>query len=72
VDVRVEKVIRLPGGRRLTGFVDVFNAFNANPSRTSAGRALTPEAGGHRPPRITRSVSGSIGRFPPAGEGLIS
>jgi hypothetical protein len=33
VDVRVERIIRLPGGRPLTGFVDVYNALNANPEQ---------------------------------------
>jgi hypothetical protein len=33
VDVRIEKAIRLPGSRRLTGYVDVFNALNANPEQ---------------------------------------
>jgi carboxypeptidase family protein len=32
VDVRIEKMIRL-GDRRLTAFVDVFNALNANPEQ---------------------------------------
>ena len=33
VDVRIEKIIRLPGDRSLTGFIDVFNALNANPEQ---------------------------------------
>ena len=33
VDVRIEKAIGLPGSGRLTGFVDVFNALNANPEQ---------------------------------------
>ena len=33
LDVRVEKGIRFPGGRRLAGFVDVFNVLNANPEQ---------------------------------------
>jgi hypothetical protein len=32
-DVRVERAFRIPGAGRLTGFVEVFNAFNANPAQ---------------------------------------
>lgn len=56
VDVRVEKGIRLSHNRRLAGFVDVFNLFNANPeqntiwsSGTSFLRPVTIV-----PPRIVR------------------
>jgi hypothetical protein len=41
VDVRVEKIIRLSGDRRLTGFVDVFNAFNANPEQNVSWETAT-------------------------------
>ena len=41
VDVRVQKIIRLPGDRRLTGFVDVFNAFNANPEQNISWETAT-------------------------------
>ena len=41
VDVRVEKIVQLPGGRRLTGFVDVFNAFNANPEQNLSWETAT-------------------------------
>jgi TonB dependent receptor len=56
VDVRVEKTIRLPGGRRLTGVVDVFNALNANPEQNisweSGATFLSPLV--IIPPRIAR------------------
>jgi len=56
LDVRVEKGFRLPGGRRVAGFVDVFNLFNANPEQNinwSSGSAfLQPLA--IVPPRIVR------------------
>ena len=41
VDVRVEKIVQLPGGRRLTGFVDVFNALNANPEQNLSWETAT-------------------------------
>ena len=41
VDVRVEKIIRLRGNRSLTGFVDVFNAFNANPEQNLSWETAT-------------------------------
>jgi hypothetical protein len=34
-DVRVEKGIRLRGGRRVAGFIDVFNVFNTNPEQST-------------------------------------
>ena len=40
VDFRIEKMIRL-GARRLTGFVDVFNAFNANPEQNLSWETAT-------------------------------
>jgi hypothetical protein len=55
VDVRVEKAIRLPGNRRIAGFVDVFNLFNANPEQTtswSSDTFLRPLS--IVPPRIAR------------------
>ena len=33
LDLRVEKRLRLPGSHRLTAFLDVFNALNANPEQ---------------------------------------
>jgi Carboxypeptidase regulatory-like domain/TonB dependent receptor len=54
-DVRIEKGIRLPGSRRIAGFVDVFNLFNANPEQTtswSSGTFLRPLS--IVPPRIAR------------------
>jgi hypothetical protein len=33
VDLRVEKRLPLPGNRRLSGFLDLFNVFNANPEQ---------------------------------------
>jgi hypothetical protein len=33
VDVRIEKNVRLPGARRIAGFLDVLNCFNANPEQ---------------------------------------
>ena len=55
VDVRIEKVVRL-GGERLTAFVDVYNALNANPEQLvdwETGPAfLRPLA--IVPPRIVR------------------
>ena len=33
VDLRVEKQVRLKGNRRVSGFLDVFNGFNANPEQ---------------------------------------
>jgi hypothetical protein len=35
LDVRVEKGFSLGGGRRLAGFVDGFNIFNANPEQNA-------------------------------------
>jgi len=56
LDVRFEKGFRLPGGRRVAAFLDVFNVFNANPEQTvnwSSGDAfLRPLA--IVPPRIAR------------------
>ncbi len=56
LDVRVEKGFRLAGGRRVAGFVDIFNLLNANPeshtnwsSGSSFLRPLTIV-----PPRIAR------------------
>ena len=34
-DVRIEKEIRLAGTRRIAGFIDVLNLFNANPEQTT-------------------------------------
>ena len=34
LDLRVEKGFRLAAGRRVAGFVDGFNLFNANPEET--------------------------------------
>jgi hypothetical protein len=54
-DVRVEKAIRLPGNRRIAGFVDGFNLFNANPEQTtswSSDTFLRPLS--IVPPRIAR------------------
>jgi hypothetical protein len=45
LDVRVEKGFRLPGDRRLSGFLDVFNVLNANPEQNiswSSGSFLQP------------------------------
>jgi Carboxypeptidase regulatory-like domain/TonB dependent receptor len=45
LDVRVEKAFRLRGGRRVAGFVDVFNLLNANPEQNaswSSGSFLRP------------------------------
>jgi hypothetical protein len=36
LDLRVEKGFRLPGGRRVAGFVDAFNLLNANPEETAS------------------------------------
>jgi hypothetical protein len=56
IDVRLEKGVRLPGGRRAAGFVDVFNLFNANPAQnlnwSSGSSFLQPLA--IVPPRIVR------------------
>ncbi len=56
LDVRIEKGVRLPGGRRVACFVDVFNLLNANPEQNinwSSGSAfLQPLA--IVPPRIVR------------------
>lgn len=56
LDVRVEKGFRLPGGRRIAGFVDVFNVFNANPEQnviwSSGPSFLRPVT--IVPPRIAR------------------
>jgi len=41
VDVRIEKVMRLPGDSRLTAFVDVFNALNANPEQNLSWETTT-------------------------------
>jgi hypothetical protein len=35
-DVRIEKEIRLSGHRRIGGFIDVSNLFNANPEQTTS------------------------------------
>lgn len=54
-DVRIEKETRLSGNRRIAGFVDVFNLFNANPEQTtswSSGTFLRPLS--IVPPRIAR------------------
>ncbi|HSC25765.1 MAG TPA: TonB-dependent receptor [Vicinamibacterales bacterium] len=55
-DVRVEKGFRLPGGRRLAGFADVFNVLNANPEQNviwfSGPSFLRPVT--IVPPRIAR------------------
>ena len=53
-NVRIEKEFR-PGSRRIAGFVDVFNLFNANPEQTtswSSGTFLRPLS--IVPPRIAR------------------
>jgi hypothetical protein len=45
LDVRVEKVFRLPAGGRFAAFVDVFNLLNANPEQSiswSSGAFLQP------------------------------
>jgi hypothetical protein len=55
VDVRIEKGIRFAVSRRLAGFVDLFNLFNANPDQTtswSSGTFLRPLS--IVPPRIAR------------------
>ena len=55
VDLRFEKGVRLSGSRRLAGFVDVFNLFNANPEQTmswSSDTFLRPLS--IVPPRIAR------------------
>jgi hypothetical protein len=36
LDLRIEKGVTLPGGRRGAGFVDVFNLLNANPAETAS------------------------------------
>ena len=54
-DVRIEKEIRLAGTRRIAGFIDVLNLFNANPEQTtswSSGTFLRPLS--IVPPRIAR------------------
>ena len=54
-DVRIEKEIRVSGNRRIAGFVDVFNLFNANSEQTtswSSGTFLRPLS--IVPPRIAR------------------
>jgi hypothetical protein len=56
VDARVEKVVRLPGNTRVSGFFDLFNMFNANPiqniTATSGTNFLRPS--NIVPPRILR------------------
>jgi hypothetical protein len=56
VDVRVEKVFRLPRDAKLSGFLDIFNMFNANPEQnitlSSGSNFLRPS--NIVPPRIAR------------------
>jgi hypothetical protein len=55
VDLRLEKGFRLPGRRRVAGFVDVFNVFNTNAEQNaswSSGSFLRPLT--IVPPRIAR------------------
>jgi hypothetical protein len=55
LDLRVEKGFQLGGHRRLAGFVDVFNVFNANPEQNtswSSGSFLRPLS--IVPPRLAR------------------
>jgi len=54
-DVRIEKTVRLSDNRRVAGFIEVFNLFNANPEQTtswSSGTFLRPLS--IVPPRIAR------------------
>jgi hypothetical protein len=54
-DIRIEKGFAAGTGRRLAGFVDVFNIFNANPVQTAnwtSGNFLRPIV--IVPPRIAR------------------
>ena len=54
LDPRVESA-RLRGSRRLTTFIDVFNALNANPEQNliwSSGLAFPPAE--HRVPRVAK------------------
>jgi hypothetical protein len=47
LDIRAEKGIRLPQGRRIAGFIDVFNLLNGNPEQNtswSSGSFLRPLA----------------------------
>jgi hypothetical protein len=53
--VRIEKTVRLSDNRRVAGFIEVFNLFNANPEQTtswSSGTFLRPLS--IVPPRIAR------------------
>jgi hypothetical protein len=56
LDVRVEKIFRLPRGTKLSGFLDIFNMFNANPEQnitlSSGSNFLRPS--NIVPPRIAR------------------
>jgi hypothetical protein len=55
LDIRVEKGFRLPQGRRIAGFIDVFNLLNGNPEQNaswSSGSFLRPLT--IVPPRIAR------------------
>ena len=50
VDVRVEKAFLASAGRRVAGFVDVFNLLNANPEQnTNWSSGVVPAAAQHRP-----------------------
>jgi hypothetical protein len=51
VDLRVEKGFRLGGGRRVAGFVDVFNQLNANPEQNMSWTSGSFDI---VPPRIAR------------------
>lgn len=56
LDLRVEKMFRLRGDIRLAGFLDVFNAFNANPEQNitwSSGTSFLRPSN-IVPPRIAR------------------
>jgi hypothetical protein len=55
VDLRVEKDVQLSGGRRIAGFLDLFNVLNANPEQNaswSSGTFLRPLS--IVPPRIAQ------------------
>ena len=55
LDIRAEKGFRLAHGRRIAGFIDVFNLLNANPEQNaswSSGSFLRPLT--IVPPRIAR------------------
>ena len=56
LDLRVEKVLKLGGALRLSGFLDVFNMFNANPEQNitwSSGTSFLRPSN-IVPPRIAR------------------